>query len=276
MTLTSFHPCPNWDQRNKKLVIIKYWTSCTFVCSVTKNPLTCDWSQRTKPFFFHRNKTTFLLWLPFIHWMECNCCVMLSIMHQDKKLPHAVHLPCNQEWILITTFLCSVQQRPSSDYLEETEEDKLVEVFVLKHCAGVFSRPLVFYASVDPQLCKCFTLLHVLHLQPKPLRCPKPNQQRSGTSLSGTLFGVIEDQHIQSTSFNLCHLKHFKQGYLSIHLLAGFICKRICVVRCCSDCLNCILTLNKCDSSDIWEVFHALKCLDCTTSASSSLPETRC
>lgn len=164
-------------------------------------------------------------------------------MHQDKKLPHTVHLTRNQEWIWITTFLCSAQQRPSSIYLEETEEDKLMEVFVLKHCAGVFSRPLVFCTSVDPQLCKCFTLLHVLH-------------------------------HIQSTSFNLCHFKHFKQGYLSIHLLAGFICMRACVVCCCSDCLNCLLTLNKCDSSDGWEVFHALKCLDCTASASSSLSET--
>lgn len=131
--------------------------------------------------------------------MECNCCVMLSIMHQDKKLPHTVHLTRNQEWIWITTFLCSAQQRPSSIYLEETEEDKLMEVFVLKHCAGVFSRPLVFCTSVDPQLCKCFTLLHVLH-------------------------------HIQSTSFNLCHFKTLQAGLpfntftCGIHLYASMCC----------------------------------------------------
>lgn len=131
--------------------------------------------------------------------MECNCCVMLSIMHQDKKLPHTVHLTRNQEWIWITTFLCSAQQRPSSVYLEETEEDKLMEVFVLKHCAGVLSRPLVFCTSVDPQLCKCFTLLHVLH-------------------------------HIQSTSFNLCHFKTLQAGLpfntftCGIHLYASMCC----------------------------------------------------
>lgn len=131
--------------------------------------------------------------------MECNCCVMLSIMHQDKKLPHTVHLTRNQEWIWITTFLCSAQQRPSSIYLEETEEDKLMEVFVLKHCAGVLSRPLVFCTSVDPQLCKCFTLLHVLH-------------------------------HIQSTSFNLCHFKTLQAGLpfntftCGIHLYASMCC----------------------------------------------------
>lgn len=131
--------------------------------------------------------------------MECNCCVMLPIMHQDKKLPHTVHLTRNQEWIWITTFLCSAQQRPSSIYLEETEEDKLMEVFVLKHCAGVFSRPLVFCTSVDPQLCKCFTLLHVLH-------------------------------HIQSTSFNLCHFKTLQAGLpfntftCGIHLYASMCC----------------------------------------------------
>lgn len=131
--------------------------------------------------------------------MECNCCVMLPIMHQDKKLPHTVHLTRNQEWIWITTFLCSAQQRPSSIYLEETEEDKLMEVFVLKHCAGVFSRPLVFCTSVDPQLCKCFTLLHVLH-------------------------------HIQSTSFNLCHFKTLQAGLpfntftCRIHLYASMCC----------------------------------------------------
>lgn len=131
--------------------------------------------------------------------MECNCCVMLSIMHQDKKLPHTVHLTRNQEWIWITTFLCSAQQRPSSIYLEETEEDKLMEVFVLKHCAGVFSRPLVFCTSVNPQLCKCFTLLHVLH-------------------------------HIQSTSFNLCHFKTLQAGLpfntftCGIHLYASMCC----------------------------------------------------
>lgn len=131
--------------------------------------------------------------------MECNCCVMLPIMHQDKKLPHTVHLTRNQEWIWITTFLCSAQQRPSSVYLEETEEDKLMEVFVLKHCAGVLSRPLVFCTSVDPQLCKCFTLLHVLH-------------------------------HIQSTSFNLCHFKTLQAGLpfntftCGIHLYASMCC----------------------------------------------------
>lgn len=131
--------------------------------------------------------------------MECNCCVMLSIMHQDKKLPHTVHLTRNQEWIWITTFLCSAQQRPSSIYLEETEEDKLMEVFVLKHCAGVFSRPLVFCTSVDPQLCKCFTLLHVLH-------------------------------HNKSTSFNLCHFKTLQAGLpfntftCGIHLYASMCC----------------------------------------------------
>lgn len=131
--------------------------------------------------------------------MECNCCVMLPIMHQDKKLPHTVHLTRNQEWIWITTFLCSAQQRPSSIYLEETEEDKLMEVFVLKHCAGVLSRPLVFCTSVDPQLCKCFTLLHVLH-------------------------------HIQSTSFNLCHFKTLQAGLpfntftCGIHLYASMCC----------------------------------------------------
>lgn len=53
-------------------------------------------------------------------------------MHQDKKLPHTVHLTRNQEWIWITTFLCSAQRRPSSVYLEETEEDKLMEVFVVQ------------------------------------------------------------------------------------------------------------------------------------------------
>ena len=199
---------------------------------------------------------------------------MLSIMHQDKKLPHAVHLTHNQEWILITRFLCSVQRRPSSGYLEETEDDEglcaqtLEQEFLSATGLLHICRSTVVQMFYSPS---CIRFIAPLHLKPKPPGFSKANQLQSTTKFWYVFYwyaaSVTDSQHIQTTSFNLCHFKYLQLGYFPMNLLAGLICMRVCVVGCYSDCLSCLLTLNKCDSSDRWEAFHALKCLVSTTSS---------